>query len=143
MKLERRLNLLIYLNEDWQPEYGGNLELWDRKMKSCEVTIPPTLGRALIFSTNMDSYHGHPDPITCPPERTRRSIATCYYTALEEGVASVPHRTTLFQVRPGTADRTNWAVRKKHLLAEWLPPVVHRRLNRLRRRLRHGAGPPH
>jgi len=33
LHLNRRLNVLIYLNKDWQSEYGGNLELWDQSMK--------------------------------------------------------------------------------------------------------------
>jgi hypothetical protein len=135
MKLERRLNLLVYLNDDWRPEYGGNLELWDREMKGCEVRVAPVLGRAVIFSTNLDSYHGHPDPLTCPPERSRRSIATYYYTSLEDGLAAVPSRTTTFQVRPGSADRTDWLVRRRHLVEDWVPPAVRRIFRGVRRRI--------
>ncbi len=134
-KLERRLNVLIYLNEDWLPEYGGNLELWDTSMKACRRSVAPTIGTAVIFSTNLDSYHGHPDPITCPPERSRRSIATYYYTALEEGLARVPHRTTNFKVRPGSGDRTDWQVRRRHLVADWTPPAVRRLALNARARL--------
>ena len=39
MKLDRRLNILIYLNKDWKIEFGGNLELWDKKMEKCEKKI--------------------------------------------------------------------------------------------------------
>ena len=130
MQVERRLNLLIYLNEDWAEDYGGKLELWDQQMKACEVAVAPHLGRAVIFSTNLDSYHGHPDPLACPPERSRRSIATYYYTALAEGLRSVPSRTTAFQARPGSADRTDWQIRLHHLVSDWVPP----RLQRLVRR---------
>ena len=35
LKLNRRINLLIYLNKDWQENYGGSLELWNREMKNC------------------------------------------------------------------------------------------------------------
>jgi Rps23 Pro-64 3,4-dihydroxylase Tpa1-like proline 4-hydroxylase len=131
MKLERRLNLLIYLNDEWAPEYGGNLELWDKKMQACEVRVPPILGRAVIFSTNLDSYHGHPDALTCPPDRSRRSIATYYYTAFEEGLGAAPHRTTNFRVRPGSHDHTDWQVMRHHVIQDWVPPRLQRLLRRL------------
>lgn len=132
MKLERRLNLLVYLNEDWAEEYGGNLELWDRDMRSCQVKVAPVIGRAVIFSTTLDSYHGHPDPLSCPPDRTRQSIATYYYTAFEQGVAAVPERSTNFKVRPGTSDRTDWEIRRQHLISDWVPPAIRRLARRLK-----------
>jgi hypothetical protein len=78
--LDRRLNLLIYLNEDWLPEYGGDLELWTEDMQSCVHKIAPVAGRCVIFRTSSTSYHGHPHPLTCPQDRTRRSIALYYYS---------------------------------------------------------------
>lgn len=131
MKLERRLNLLVYLNEDWPEEYGGKLELWDKQMKGCEISVAPLLGRAVVFNTSLDSYHGHPDPLTCPDTRDRRSIATYYYTAFEEGLSAVTKRTTNFQARPGTGDRRDWAIRMEHLINDWVPP----RLQRIAKRL--------
>jgi Rps23 Pro-64 3,4-dihydroxylase Tpa1-like proline 4-hydroxylase len=132
MKIERRLNLLIYLNEDWQPSFGGNLELWDKKMSACEVKVAPVLGRAVVFSTTLDSYHGHPDPLTCPPDRTRRSIATYYYTALKEPLDLAPDRVTNFKPRPGTADRADWENRWTHFVRDWIPPAVRRLARRAR-----------
>ena len=32
---QRRANIILYLNEDWKPEYGGDLELWSADMKEC------------------------------------------------------------------------------------------------------------
>lgn len=132
MKLERRLNLLVYLNEDWPSEYGGDLELWDKGMNACEVRVAPLLGRAVVFSTALDSFHGHPDPLACPPERTRRSIATYYYTAFQDDQAVVPDRTTNFRVRPGSGDRTDWAIRRTHFINDWVPPAVRRLARRFR-----------
>jgi len=131
LKLERKLNLLVYLNDEWAPEYGGQLELWDKEMKECVVRVEPILGRAVIFSTDLDSFHGHPEPLTCPPERSRRSIATYYYSAPEEGLAALPRRTTNFQARPGSDDKTDWQIRRHHLVNDWVPP----KLQRLARRL--------
>lgn len=94
----RRVNLLIYLNEDWQPEYRGELELWTRDMKTCAKKILPLFNRCVIFNTDEDSYHGLPDPIQCPEDMTRKSIALYYFT--EEN--AVPRmRTTNYRARPG------------------------------------------
>lgn len=128
MKLQRRLNLLIYLNDDWDESFGGHLELWDREMKSCQKRVSPLLGRAVVFSTDLDSFHGHPDPLTCPPERSRRSIATYYYTAPLEGVASLPKRTTVFRERPGTTDKSDWKIKAQHWWRDWAPPAIQRKL---------------
>lgn len=109
LKLNRRLNLLIYLNKDWKQEWGGHLELWDRDMKSCKVKIPPLFNKMVIFNTTDFSFHGHPEPLNCPNNVTRKSIALYYYTNgrpsneinFENGHMDRP---TLFQKRPGTSD---------------------------------------
>ncbi|MEB3196836.1 MAG: 2OG-Fe(II) oxygenase [Candidatus Sericytochromatia bacterium] len=102
MRLNRRLNLLVYLNEDWQEDFGGHLELWDREMQACCHRIAPLFNRLVVFQTDSSSYHGHPDPLRCPEHRSRRSLALYYYT--QEGAddlrASGGH-STLFKARPG------------------------------------------
>jgi hypothetical protein len=131
LKVERRLNLLIYLNEDWDDEYGGQLELWDRQMAQCAVRVKPVFGRAVIFNTDLDSYHGHPDPLNCPASRSRRSIATYYYTAVEDGLGMLPKRTTSFRARPGSRDKTDWQIRRHHFVNDWVPPKLQRIVHRL------------
>ena len=131
LKVERRINLLVYLNEDWGADYGGQLELWDRQMKECVVRVEPLFGRAVIFNTDLDSFHGHPDPLNCPPDRSRRSIATYYYSAAEEGLALLPKRNTNFQPRPGTGDKTDWQIRRQHLINDWVPPKLQRLAHRI------------
>ncbi len=80
LNLDRRLNLIVYLNQDWQDAYGGHLELWDRALTHCVKKVAPVAGRAVIFSTKQDSWHGHPHPLTCPEGMSRKSIALYYYT---------------------------------------------------------------
>ncbi|MFN0013453.1 MAG: 2OG-Fe(II) oxygenase [Saprospiraceae bacterium] len=95
----RRVNLLIYLNEDWQPDYRGELELWTRDMKACARKILPVFNRCVVFNTDEDSFHGLPDPILCPESMTRKSIALYYFT---EETAAVPRkRATNYRARPG------------------------------------------
>lgn len=126
MKVERRLNLLIYLNDDWEESYGGHLELWDKKMRKAATAVLPVMARAVVFSTTLQSFHGQPEPVTCPPDRSRRSIATYYYTAFPQAEKPVPTRTTTFQTRPDSGDKTDWAVRYTHFVQDWLPPRLQR-----------------
>lgn len=125
MNVQRRLNLLIYLNDDWEEDYGGHLELWDRTMTRAVRRIAPIMGRAVIFNTDLDSFHGHPDPLTCPEVRTRRSIATYYYTA-PKPVARA--KTTNFRQRPGTNDAFATQSFLKDLYLDWAPPALQRAL---------------
>ncbi len=119
LRLDRRLNILIYLNKDWQEEYGGHLELWSRDMTRCEKKILPVFNRCVIFNTTDFSYHGHPDPLTCPEGITRKSLAFYYYTngrPAEE--VSIPH-TTLFQERPNEMP----AFPVKTIVKSLIPPI--------------------
>jgi 2OG-Fe(II) oxygenase superfamily len=86
MGLHRRLNLIVYLNEDWREEWGGALELWDRTVTKCEAKIYPMFNRAVLFETSEISFHGHPVPMTCPEDVTRKSIALYYYSEWPAGL---------------------------------------------------------
>jgi hypothetical protein len=77
--LERRLNLILYLNEGWRELWGGKLELFDTDLRSV-VSITPLYNRAVIFETSDTSYHGHPERLRCPEGVYRKSIALYYYT---------------------------------------------------------------
>lgn len=72
----RRVNLLIYLNENWNPEWGGDLQYG----LESPVLVSPIAGRCVVFETNETSWHGHPEPLKCPPDRQRRSLALYFYT---------------------------------------------------------------
>jgi hypothetical protein len=112
----RRVNLLVYLNEDWLPEYRGELELWDKEMKGAVQKIQPLFNRAAIFNTDEDSYHGLPDPIQCPEGMTRKSIALYYFT--EEKVA--PRlRSTNYRARPGDGSKAIWIWLDKKMVAAY------------------------
>jgi hypothetical protein len=78
--LDRRLNLLLFLNEGWREEYGGHFELWDEKERRCALRIAPIFNRCVIFSTSDRSYHGHPHPLECPESRSRKSLALYYFS---------------------------------------------------------------
>ena len=82
--LWRRVNLLIYLNKNWKPEYGGDLELWNKEMTKCEATVPCDFNRAVIFLTDENSPHGYAK-INVPEGETRKSFYTYYYTQVKDG----------------------------------------------------------
>ena len=78
--LDRRLNVLIYLNKNWNFEYGGDLELWDKDLKECKKKVSPNFNKIVVFSTNDYSYHGHPEPVNCPVGKSRKSLALYYFS---------------------------------------------------------------
>lgn len=96
--LERRSNLILYLTPNWDPKWGGTLEMWDKDMKEAVKKVDVKFNRAVIFNTDDTSYHGHPDPINCPDTTSRNSIALYY---LSEPRKSASHRQrALFVPRP-------------------------------------------
>jgi hypothetical protein len=94
----RRVNLLLYLNEGWRDEYGGHLELWSPDMSRCVRRILPRFNRVVVFNTDPDSFHGHPEPMACPAHVTRKSLALYYFTAESRPFLV---RSTEYRARPG------------------------------------------
>jgi hypothetical protein len=78
--LDRRINLLIYMNPEWKEEYNGQLCLCDKDNSICVVKIPPILNRCVKYNTSSKSIHGHPEILKVPKNIVRHSIAVYYYT---------------------------------------------------------------
>ena len=95
----RRINLILYLNEGWQEDWGGSLEFWDTSMRACMAKYAPHINHAVIFTTDERSLHGFPEPLQCPPEESRKSLALYYYTE-EQNVQATAHSTN-YRARPG------------------------------------------
>lgn len=127
LNLDRRLNLLIYLNKDWEEAYGGHLELWDQDMSQCHKKVLPIFNRCVIFSTTDFSYHGHPDPLNCPEDRSRKSLALYYYTngRPAEEVKQEKH-STIFMARPDDVivEEQASSPAYKRILKKLLPPIL-------------------
>lgn len=128
MDLERRINVLIYLNRDWPEAYGGSLELWDDGMTRCVKKVAPEFNRCVIFNTTSESWHGNPEPVNHPNGVPRRSIALYYYTSTWSDLKR--DHTTQFKVRPGTVDKRDWKVAVKETAADLLPPILYRTLKK-------------
>ena len=135
--LDRRLNVLIYLNKDWDESYGGHFELWNEDMTKCEKKVLPIFNRLAMFSTTDFSYHGHPDKLTCPEDRSRRSLALYYYTngrPAEEINDGLEDHTTLFVDRKGEESEKGMRVYNGlvKFATDWLPPKLWRALKNAR-----------
>lgn len=103
--LDRRINVLVYLNKDWKSEWGGQFELWNREMTECVKKVEPSFNTLALFSTSDTSYHGLPDPIKCPKSNSRKSLALYYYTNGRSDLAAVNTELhgTIFKARAGEA----------------------------------------
>ena len=101
----RRVNLLLYLNEHWQPSYKGDLELWDAGVHHCVQRIAPLFNRCLIFEVGEGALHGYPDLIQCPADNPRKCLALYYFT--EEAVAPKV-RYFEYHARPGEGLKHLW-----------------------------------
>lgn len=97
--LYRRVNLLLYLNEEWDPNWGGRLELWDSDVRRRHQAFVPILNRCVIFETSERSFHGV-EALTCPPSAVRRSFALYYYTREAPSDADGQLHSTVFRARP-------------------------------------------
>jgi hypothetical protein len=75
----RRVNLILFLNRDWDEAWGGHTEVWDRNMRRRVTRAAPVANSCLIFNTDTSTWHGHPNPITCPEGRARLTMAFWYF----------------------------------------------------------------
>ena len=128
-KLDRRVNVLIYLNKDWEDSYGGDFELWDNEVKNCIKKLKPIFNRLAIFSTTDFSYHGHPDPLNCPEDKSRKSIALYYYSngrpKLEVNTGLENHSTLFVKRSDNRSDQKDFEkLGLKGLIKLFLPPIL-------------------
>jgi hypothetical protein len=98
-QLHRRLNILVYFNKGWQPEWGGNIELWDREVRECRHSFSPIFNRCVVFQTSEISFHGV-SAVRCPEGVSRKSFAAYYYTREAPATWTGESHTTIFKARP-------------------------------------------
>jgi Rps23 Pro-64 3,4-dihydroxylase Tpa1-like proline 4-hydroxylase len=121
LKLDRRINVLLYLNRDWPAEWGGQLELHSNDPVTHpshqEVAIEPLFNRVAIFNTP-NALHGHRRPLTCPKGRARLCLSWYYYTAPPVPGWAARSRAVEFKGRP---DPARFVIKAANLLT---PPVL-------------------
>ena len=129
--LRRRLALITYLNKDWLPEYGGQLELWNAEGTKCEASVVPLFNRTIIFEVADTNYHGHPKPVAAPDNRARKSFAVYYHT-VGDGKVGIDLRSSIF------APQQNMGPKQKIRAAvvDVTPPIVLRGLRSLKSKKR-------
>jgi len=108
----RNLNVLIYLNDGWKPEFGGELKL-RHKDTGAQAVVEPLLNRCVIMFTRDYTLHGY-DPISFPPGRYRRSIAAYAYSVVSDSKA-IKQSTTWYPERGGAI---------KRMIGRWWPKLV-------------------
>ncbi|MGC6516484.1 MAG: 2OG-Fe(II) oxygenase [Candidatus Puniceispirillaceae bacterium] len=92
MQICRRINAILFLNDDWDPQWNGYHEQWDYTDKDkspfddtqgwrCVRKILPKRNRLLVFTTNDHSWHGHAGVLEVPETIMRKSLITYYYTS--------------------------------------------------------------
>ncbi|WP_428331691.1 2OG-Fe(II) oxygenase [Mucilaginibacter sp.] len=131
--LDRRINLLVYLNKDWEDSFGGHFELWRKDMSQCEKKILPVFNTVAIFSTIPLSNHGHPNPLTCPPDRSRKSLALYYYSNGRPQNEISNDTLTTFKGRKGVvADVKERSTRE--IIRDFIPPILLRAFKKTKTR---------
>ena len=122
LMLDRRINALLYLNRDWQSDWGGELELHSNEPlgspRHVEKRVEPAFNRLLIFNTP-NALHGHRRPLTCPEGRARLCLSWYYYTA--PPVPGWAARSTSVAFKSGRFEPKREAIK---LINLWLPPIV-------------------
>jgi Rps23 Pro-64 3,4-dihydroxylase Tpa1-like proline 4-hydroxylase len=137
MNLERRMNILIYLNPDWKEEYGGSFEIWSNDMSRKVEAFAPVMNRMCCFSTGDDTMHGNPEPVNHPSGQPRLSIALYYYTSTwQEGRTA---QSTIFKRRPGMNDAYSGDATIR-VVRDLVPPILYRHTARFQRRVQNWLG---
>ena len=124
LELDRRVNLLLYLNKNWKEEWGGNLELYSPiNLDEPAVKITPEFNRCVIFNTTSYTYHGHPEVISCPEGISRKSIALYYFsTGRPKSEVSEKHSTMWKEVKGETFEPDPLTIGK--IIKLITPPII-------------------
>ena len=82
LPLVRQINILIYLNRDWDASWGGELSLQNPKNQQERVSYAPYFNRTVIFPTTAKTLHGVPNVLSCPLDRSRKLLSIYYWGLL-------------------------------------------------------------
>ena len=137
--LERRINLLLYLNKSWKDEYYGHLELWDRSTMTKHLTVAPHFNRAVIFSTVKEALHGHPTPLNVPAGVARRSLALYYYTNTWEPSVKEAH-STLYHISQKHKVKIRPSRVVRGFIQDLIPPIFKKAERAIKRAIKGEKG---
>ena len=87
---QRKLNIIVYMNPNWKEQWGGSLGLWGNESADepgdLVRSVWSKFNRAVIFDTTQNSWHGLPDPLVCPEDEYRKSMAAYFLCDPPENV---------------------------------------------------------
>lgn len=89
---ERRLNIILFMNKEWDKNWNGANELWNTDVTKCIVKTEVKFNRAILFKTNDISWHGVPDIIKCPNNIFRKTIAFYFVSELNSEKSEEQYR---------------------------------------------------
>ena len=110
LKLHRMLSVVIYLNDDWEQHWGGQLNFYDNKREKLLTKVPVNAGNCVIWNYNNFAFHGYPDPMTCPEGKSRKGIRFFYYVSnAKHDDKHPPHRSLYwYDEKTGTPYDQSW-----------------------------------
>jgi Rps23 Pro-64 3,4-dihydroxylase Tpa1-like proline 4-hydroxylase len=86
----RVLNLLYYCSENWELEFGGNLELWEQGISN-GATIVSKFNRLVVMATDKQSWHSVSQ---VEENRARTCVSNYYFSPHSPNNKSYSHVTT-------------------------------------------------
>jgi len=130
INLDRRINLLIYLNPGWKKEWRGDLELYhENNLNSPYASITPEFNRCVIFSTTSFTYHGSPEALQCPNDISRKSIALYYFSLGRPKSEFNATHGTLFVGTKGEKVKQYISIRA--IVVDLIPPLILRYIKKM------------
>ena len=123
---ERRLNLILYLNKFWNEEWNGETELWNEDVSKCIKKSKIKYNSCLVFRTNDISWHGLPEPIKCPNDVFRKTLAYYYISPLE----SKGTKNKVGSQMDGYRKKATYTLRPQDEKTEYLLKLIKIRSNR-------------
>ena len=96
LRLHRRLSVVIYLNEEWDENWGGNLDFYDTDRKKVLSRVIPGAGNMVVWSYNNLAYHGYPEPMKNPDGTCRKNIRLFYYVSNAQHDDKFPPHRSLY-----------------------------------------------
>ncbi len=121
--LFRRLALIIYLNDNWKSQYGGQFELWNSEGTKCEKAIVPAFNRTVIFQVE-GAYHGVTNPIAHPGGMSRKSFMAYYHTGGDAGAQKLTAHSS--EYAPSFYQKSSAGKRVKRVIRDITPPILTR-----------------
>lgn len=91
LKLNRKFNLIIYANPEWNDSWNGELEFWNKEATECLYTVKPKPNRLILWEYEQDLVHGFSKKLECPDNIARQNLMTIYYNS-NATPESQPHK---------------------------------------------------